>query len=83
MNDDSSQNPELATGLPRLPNYVRWLVLLGLLCWTLWAIWPQGTAAVELPYSAFLEQVEAANVAAVTVIGNQIQGSFNRPVTFA
>ncbi|MCA9988263.1 MAG: ATP-dependent zinc metalloprotease FtsH [Anaerolineales bacterium] len=82
MNDDSSQNPELATGLPRLPNFVRWLVLLGLLCWTLWAIWPQGTAAVELPYSAFLGQVEDANVAAVTVIGNQIQGSFNRPVTW-
>jgi len=54
--------------------------LLLLFVFVMWAMWPRGAAGLSIPYSSFLEQVEAGNVERVTVQGQQITGLFGTPV---
>ncbi|NTW97896.1 MAG: ATP-dependent zinc metalloprotease FtsH [Oscillochloris sp.] len=60
---------------------MRWLmVLLGLtLAWNIFALRPT-TASISLPYSAFLDQVQAGNVTTVELNDQQVRGSFAEPV---
>ncbi|MEP7357566.1 MAG: ATP-dependent metallopeptidase FtsH/Yme1/Tma family protein, partial [Anaerolineales bacterium] len=53
-----------------------WLVMLALLAWNVWLLWPARASYVSLPYSAFLDQVRADNVAQVEIAGDQITGQF-------
>ena len=68
----------------RVPPWVWWLVLLGLLIWNAIAFWPAGqklapqTAAIS--YSEFVAQVEADNVARVEIQGQNIRGAFVQPI---
>jgi cell division protease FtsH len=60
---------------------IRWLMLLlGLiLAWNLFTLRPT-TPSMNLPYSAFLDQVQAGNVATVNLDEQQVRGSFAKPV---
>jgi hypothetical protein len=40
------------------------------------------TPRVDIPYTLFKQQVEAANVAVITADADQIQGMFKRPVSY-
>ncbi|MBE2269560.1 MAG: ATP-dependent zinc metalloprotease FtsH [Anaerolinea sp.] len=80
--DDKKPTP------PRFPspNWI-WLVFLGLLLF--WAVVQApnmlnaGTSQpIELPYSAFYDQVTGGNVAEVVIEETQVRGRFNSVVTF-
>ncbi|HEY3117697.1 MAG TPA: ATP-dependent zinc metalloprotease FtsH [Chloroflexota bacterium] len=61
----------------RFPLWV-WLVLFGLsLAWNAYALFvPKAPVSVDLPYSAFLDQVSSDAVASVTLSGQSIDGEF-------
>ena len=65
---------------PRLGNWWWWLLLAGLLAWNLMTFAPQRGAVTEIPYSAFLAQVEADNVAGVEIQGDVISGSLTTSI---
>jgi len=60
---------------------MRWLLLLlGLtLAWNIFTLRPT-TPSISMPYSAFLNQVQAGNVTKVELIDQQVRGSFAAPV---
>ena len=66
------------TGVPR----IWWLILLALMAWNLWVIWPKHQTQVNLPYSEFLVQVKSDNVASLKITGSQIGGEFVRPISW-
>jgi cell division protease FtsH len=43
---------------------------------------PVPTQRVNIPYTLFAQQVQAANVAAITATGDTIQGRFKQPVSY-
>jgi ATP-dependent Zn protease len=59
-----------------------WLVLLAILAWNVLLFWPRIQAAADIPYSTFLAQARAGNVAKVQIAGDQITGSFAQPVAW-
>jgi cell division protease FtsH len=70
---------------PRTPQtrgtlWVWWLVLLALLIWNAVAFLPTPRPEVSLPYTTLLAQVRASNVAKVRIVGDQIHGSFVKPL---
>ncbi|HLH78007.1 MAG TPA: ATP-dependent zinc metalloprotease FtsH [Candidatus Binataceae bacterium] len=78
---DRSQKPK--PGLP--PSFTRniwiwWLILGGLLVWNILSFWPEEHPQVNLPYSAFLAQVEAGNVNQVKIVGATITGQMNHSI---
>jgi cell division protease FtsH len=59
-----------------------WLILLLLLAWNLWVFLPRPVAEVEIPYSTFVAQVSAGNVAKVRIAGDAISGVFVHPIVW-
>jgi len=58
-----------------------WIIFAALLVWNLFAWLPVAQSEVaRIPYSIFLDQVRAGNVAKVHVTGATISGSFLKPV---
>ncbi|HBY95253.1 MAG TPA: cell division protein FtsH [Chloroflexi bacterium] len=65
-------------------NNLIWVVLLiALLAWNLWSYYPRSVPRVELPYSVFINQVEAGNVAEVKIVGQTVTGTFHKPVPWS
>lgn len=57
-----------------------WLVLVALLIWNIMTFWPRThQRVVDIPYTVFLAQVRADNVAKVQISGDKIIGSFVKP----
>jgi cell division protease FtsH len=73
-----------ASNRPRIPGWAQWAVVLAVLVvWNLLLLMPEGApSSVEIPYSDFVEQVEAGNVANVEFTGQSIAGSFEQPVVW-
>ena len=59
-----------------------WIVLIGLLIWNFWSLWPKSQPQVDLPYSAFIEQITKDNVKSVKIQGGDITGIFIKPITW-
>jgi cell division protease FtsH len=59
-----------------------WLLAVLLLIWNLATLWPRGQPEATIPYTTFVEQVRAGNVAGVRVNGGQITGQFVRPISW-
>jgi cell division protease FtsH len=59
-----------------------WLLFLILAVWNLWTFWPRSQPQVDLPYSAFLDQVKKDNVTSIQISGGDITGKFLKPVTW-
>jgi cell division protease FtsH len=75
--ESQPQKPEM----PRLQGWrwIWWPILLALLVWNVLLFWPVSQPEVSLPYSTFLAQVRADNVAKVNISGDKITGSFAEP----
>ena len=56
------------------------IVLLGVGAWMLWSSWPTAT---EIPYSAFLDQLQLKNVAEVRLYADRAVGRFKVPPDLA
>ena len=67
---------------PKIPGWANWVILAILLAWTALLFLPIGPGAVSLPYSDFLAQVRAGNVAQVDFSAQTISGRFAAPVTW-
>jgi hypothetical protein len=61
--------------VPRLI-WIGWLIVTGLLAWNILRLWPTARPGVNIPYTTFLAQVRADNIARVRVAGDLITGSF-------
>jgi len=63
---------------PQAPRISRWwwLILLAMLVWNLLSFWPKAQPEISIPYSTFLTQVRAGNVASVRITGDKITGTF-------
>ncbi len=76
--------PQNANGEPPrgwLRRNLMWLLLLVPLLWVIFLIWQPGTSAGEaVSYSLFMNQVQADNVASVTLTDNSVTGTFKTPV---
>jgi cell division protease FtsH len=62
--------------MPQISGVWTWLALLAILVWNARLFWPASQPEVTIPYSAFLAQVRADNVAQVRIAGSQITGEF-------
>ncbi len=57
-----------------------WLILGVLAAWNILALWPRGPLSVNIPYSAFVDQVDNRNVSKVHIVGDRISGDFVKAV---
>jgi cell division protease FtsH len=58
-----------------------WLILIALLVWNFFGVQPSTKPeAAKIPYSVFIDQVKANNVAEVYIRGDEIGGHFVKPV---
>jgi cell division protease FtsH len=74
-NPPPQQNPT-----PGGSSAIWWAILVGLLLWNLFTLWPRSTPELHIAYSTFLEQVKAGNVKEVLITGAQIQGQFVKAI---
>jgi cell division protease FtsH len=67
---------------PQVPGalWTWWLILLGLLVWNAVSFLPAPRPELSIPYTTLLEQVRAGNVARVRIVGDQIHGTFVKPL---
>jgi cell division protease FtsH len=68
------------------PMWQRWsfwayILVLLVINYLLMTIFSTGPSRVTLPYTTFIEQVDAGNVKSVTTEGNSLRGELNKPVT--
>ncbi len=59
-----------------------WIVLVGLTIWNVVTYFKGAPAQAQIPYSTFVDQVQAGNISTVTITGNQITGQFVKPITW-
>ena len=59
-----------------------WLLFMALMIWNLWTFWPRSQSEVNLPYSAFLDQVKKDNITNIVISGSEITGKFLKPVVW-
>jgi cell division protease FtsH len=57
-----------------------WFLAALLLVWNLVTLMPRSQPEVTIPYTTFVEQVRAGNVASISVNGSQIGGRFAHPI---
>jgi cell division protease FtsH len=69
---------------PQTPRISRWwwLILLAMLVWNVLSFWPKAQPEISIPYSTFLTQVRAGNVASVRITGDKITGTFVNPISW-
>ena len=79
---EPKDKPSGSPKFPRMPRtaWVWWLVLIGLLVWNAYTFLPNTQPQVQLPYSVMLAQVQSGNVAKVKISGDQITGTFVKPL---
>ncbi len=83
--DDDDNRPDPPTGGDARNLSWLWILLaLALIGWNLWAFLGPQTASggAEIPYSTFLEQVEAGNIKSVEIKGTRIRGLFREPLDY-
>src|SRR5215471_4088457 len=65
----------------RIPGWVWWILLAGLLVWNILALAnPFTTGRASVAYSDFINQVNVGNVSEVTLQDRNVTGSFKQPV---
>ena len=59
-----------------------WIILIGLMVWNVAHLWPKPVPEISVPYTVFLDQIRAGNVAQVQILGDKITGSFVKPLAW-
>ncbi len=73
---DKPQNKENRSNIP----WIWWVIALGLLVWNIIALLPKSKPDLTIPYSTFLSQMDAGNIASVQISGSEITGKFFKSV---
>jgi cell division protease FtsH len=76
------KDPKTTPQTPRIPRWIWWVVLLGLIVWNVYLFLPKSQPEASIAYSTFIDQVNAGNVSSVNISGDQITGTFVKPYTF-
>jgi cell division protease FtsH len=82
MQSDQQRSP-LKPGTPPSPwkQLITWILfLIFFSVWYVNVLRPKASPEVNLPYSVFLDQVRAANVTKVHIVGDKITGFFAKPI---
>jgi cell division protease FtsH len=76
----NQQQPQ--SNLPKRPRWawIWWLILIALIAWNIFAFLPTSQPEVTIPYTAFLAQVRTNNVNQVQISGDEITGTFIKPI---
>ena len=81
--DQSGPRLPPARPTPRLTGWLMWIVFGLLLVWNIATLFGSGpSSTVSLAYSDFLTQVRQGAVATVTFSGQNVDGTFIRPITW-
>ena len=67
---------------PRIPWLYWWLIFLALFVWNIFTLWPKVVPEIEIPYTAFVDQVKADNVSQLKITGDEITGQFVKPIIY-
>ena len=79
----SRPGPGEPTGRIRIPRWLSLAILVGLLVWNAYLIFaPTSAPSVDVPYSTFLAQAKADNVAQVTFMDQTVNGTFRTAVQY-
>jgi len=80
----SPGGPQQPTPPPRQRLLFWWVILTALLLWNLSVFWGKTTAeqTAEIPYTTFLAQVRAGNVAEISLQAENIIGKFEKPIVW-
>jgi cell division protease FtsH len=73
--------PESKLRIPQVPGWVWWVVLAFLIAWNVGLFKLGQQPEANIPYSTFIAQVRAGNVATVEIIGDEISGTFVREIS--
>jgi FtsH Extracellular len=82
-------DPQQQKGSPQQPGrpisswgeFINWLVtMIFFSVWYIAVLRPKAHPAVNIPYTAFLAQVQSGNVAHVRIVRDEITGSFAKPI---
>ena len=77
------QGPSQPAGRLRFPPWLWVAILVGLLVWNAFLfLSPMSGPVVTVPYSTFLAQARASNVAAVTINGQAVTGTFRTAIVY-
>jgi cell division protease FtsH len=79
-----NQKPPQQSEPPKrlFPNWFWWVIFVGLLAWNIASFWPKSVPEINIPYSTFIQQVQNDNVAKVQIVGDEITGSFIKPIVW-
>jgi len=80
--DDNNRPDPPVSGERRNFSWLWILLALALIGWNLWAFLLPAVnlSSAEIPYSTFLEQVEAGNIKSVEIKGSRVRGMFKEPL---
>jgi len=79
MDADKDPSKQQSPQIPRW-TWIWWVLLLALMAWNMRGLVSPSQPEAHIPYSVFLDQVRAGNVARVQIAGSEISGSFVKPV---
>ena len=77
MNTPSSPSPKDQPPKPRI-SASWWLIMIALTIWNIWSLWPEISHEIAIPYTAFVDQINAGNIKDVQIDGAQISGTFQK-----
>ena len=60
-------------------HWIWWILAIILLIWNVWLFLPKSSPEINIPYSQFISQANAGNIASIQVSGSEITGKFVNP----
>jgi cell division protease FtsH len=73
------QRPQPPVQKKQTTPWVWWILAIVLLIWNIYLFLPKSSPKIEIPYSQFISQVNAGNIANIQVSGSEITGKFVNP----
>jgi cell division protease FtsH len=73
------QPPKQPAQKKQTTHWIWWILAIILLIWNIWLFLPKSSPEINIPYSQFISQVNAGNIANIQVSGSEITGKFVNP----
>jgi cell division protease FtsH len=70
------QQPQQPVQKKQTTHWIWWIVAIILLIWNILSFLPKSRPEINIPYSQFISQVNAGNIASIQVSGSEITGKF-------
>jgi cell division protease FtsH len=74
------QQPQQPTPKKQNVHWLWWILAIVLLIWNILTFLPKSKPEINIPYTQFINQVNAGNIASIQVSGSEITGKFLNPV---